>query len=233
MKEKDYTWVGLVILLIAVAITLWACHDRGEANSVPELILYDIEIGLPTKMFVGTPPNLSNIPNLEKFDEDRRRPTFLAPEGCINVALNKSVRSTDEEPIIGEIELITDGDKEGVDGSFVELGPFVQHITIDLEQEYNIYGIIIWHYHRHAKVYYDVIVEVSSDPDFLEKTILFNNYNDNSSGQGIGDDMNYIEDYNGKLIDGKGARGRYVRCYSAGDQETGLNHYVEVEVYGK
>ena len=32
--------------------------------------------------------------------------------------------------------MITDGDKEAADGSYVELGPFVQHVTVDLEQSY-------------------------------------------------------------------------------------------------
>ena len=50
--------------------------------------------------------------------------------------------SSDDFPVIGEIEMITDGDKEASDGSFVELGPFQQDVTIDLGEEYKIYAIV-------------------------------------------------------------------------------------------
>lgn len=221
MKIKGW----IILLIIAVAAFLFV--PRNEESGTEE-----IKIGLPTKMFVGTPPNLAAIPRLEKHI-DEERPTFLAPKGCINLALGKKVSSTDEFPIIGEIELVTDGDKEGADGSFVELGPMNQHVTIDLEEEYNIYGIIIWHYHKQARVYFDVVIEASSDPDFIERAILFNNDDDNSSGLGMGTDLNYVEDYNGKLIDSKGVKARYIRCHSRGNSESDLNHYVEIEVYGK
>jgi hypothetical protein len=38
------------------------------------------------------------------------------------------------EPIIGEVEQVTDGDKEGRDGSYVEFGPGKQYVQIDLEK---------------------------------------------------------------------------------------------------
>jgi len=85
-----------------------------------------IAIKLPKPMFVGTPQNI-RVHNLEK-PLGKARPPFLAPVGTKNVAFGKSVASSDEEPIIGEIELITDGDKEAADGSYVELGPFLQHV---------------------------------------------------------------------------------------------------------
>ena len=37
----------------------------------------------------------------------------------------------------------------------------------------------------------------------------------------------------GKLIDAKGVKGRYVRLYSKGNTTNKLNHYIEVEVFGK
>ena len=45
--------------------------------------------------------------------------------------------------------------------------------------------------------------------------------------------MNYIETSEGRLVDGKGAIARYVRLYSNGNNANELNHYVEVEVYGR
>ncbi len=194
--------------------------------------LVAIEIVLPKPMFVGTPQNF-RVSNLER-PLGKPRPAFYAPAGTINVAAGKSVASTDEEPIIGEIEMITDGDKEAADGSYVELAPFVQHVTIDLGDRYNIYAILVWHYHKQARVYHDVVVQVADDPDFVTNVkTIFNTDDDNSAGLGIGTDNNYVETAEGKLIDAKGVQGRYVRLYSNGNTSNELNHYIEVEVFGK
>jgi len=202
-----------------------------EAVAVPAGMA-PIPLELPKPMFVGTPQD-TKVENLRK-PLGKPRPPFLAPEGVKNVALGKPVSSTDEEPIIGELDMITDGDKEAADGSYVELGPFVQHVTVDLEADYTIYAIVVWHYHKQARVYYDVICQVSQDKDFVTGvTTLFNNDMDNSAGQGIGQDQHYTETNEGELIDGKGVVGRYVRLYSNGNTSNDLNHYIEVEVYGK
>ena len=194
--------------------------------------LVPIEIELPKPMFVGTPQD-TRVPNLEK-PLGKMRPPFLAPVGTKNVAFEKLVSSSDEEPIIGEIEMITDGDKEAADGSYVELGPFLQHVTIDLEAMHEIYAVVTWHYHKQAVVYFDVVVQVADDPDFITNvTTLFNNDIDNSAGFGLGKDMHYTETNEGKLLDAKGVRARYVRLYSNGNTGNDLNHYIEVEVYGK
>ena len=205
--------------------------EAGETDTVtPKLVPLDIK--LPKPMFVGTPQNI-RVPNLEK-PLGRPRPAFLAPVGTKNVAFGKEVSSSDEEPIIGEIEMITDGDREAADGSYVELGPFMQDVTIDLGAEYEIYAILLWHFHKQARVYFDVIVRVANDPDFITNVrTLFNNDADNSSGLGIGSAMHYVETSEGKLIDAKGVRARYVRLYSNGNSSNELNHYIEVEVFGK
>ena len=194
--------------------------------------LVPLNIDLPKAMFVGTPTNMQ-IEKLEK-PLGKPRPPFLAPKGTKNVALGKPVTSTDDMPIIGEIDYITDGDKDADEGYFVELGPFTQHITIDLQKEYNIYAIVVWHYHKQPRVYYDVIVQVADDKDFTKNVrTLFNNDLDNSSGQGKGTDWHYVETAEGKLIDAKGEKARYVRLYSKGNNSNDLNHYIEVAVYGK
>lgn len=191
-----------------------------------------IDIKLPKPMFVGTPQNM-NVPNLEK-PLGKARPPFLAPEGTENVALNKPVASTDEEPVIGEIDYITDGDKEAADGYYVELGPFVQHVTIDLEAKHNIYAVVVWHYHKQPRVYFDFVVQVADDAEFTQNVqTIFNNDLDNSAGLGAGKDMHYVETAEGKLIDAKGVQGQFVRLYSNGNNNNDLNHYIEVEVYGK
>ncbi|MCK4560269.1 MAG: hypothetical protein KAV45_10820 [Calditrichia bacterium] len=183
-------------------------------------------------MFIGTPQNMQ-VPNLEK-PLGKLRPAFLAPKGTKNVALGKPVASTDEEPIIGEISMITDDDREASDGSFVELGPFTQYITIDLGSKHDIYAIVLWHFHKQPRVYFDIVVQVADDSDIITNVrTIFNNDYDNSSGQGVGSDMHYVETAEGKLIDAKGVQARYVRCYSNGNTNNDLNHYIEVEVYGK
>lgn len=194
-----------------------------------------INIELPKPMFVGTPQD-TRVENLEK-PLGKPRPPFLAPEGTKNVAAGKPISGSDEEPIIGELEMITDGDKEAADGSYVELGPLAQHVTIDLEAMYEIYAIVVWHYHKQARVYFDVVVQVADDADFITNVkTVFNNDIDNSSGLGVGKDMHYTETNEGRLIDllSQGSiKARYVRLHSNGNTSNDLNHYIEVEVYGK
>jgi hypothetical protein len=200
--------------------------------------LEPLPIKLPPPMFQGTPKNIKAAPTLEKYDE-KPRPAFLAPAGVTNVALKKKITSSDSAPVIGDLEMITDGDKDG--SAFVELAPETQWVQIDLEKPADIYAVLVWHYHAEGRVYHDVVVQVSDDPDFKDKnkiTTIFNNDFDNSSKLGKGTNLEYIEDNRGKLIDAKGAdgkpvRGRYVRLYSRGNTANDLNHYVEVEVYGK
>ncbi len=214
------------ILIFVVIVSLFAGIGFAQDDLVP------IDIKLPKPMFVGTPQNMQ-VKNLEK-PLGKARPPFLAPAGTKNVAAGKMVMSTDDEPVIGEIEMITDGDKEASDGSFVELGPFTQHITVDLEKEHNIYALVVWHFHKQPRVYFDVIIQTSNDPDFIEGVqTLYNNDDNNSSGQGVGKDMHYVETSEGKLVDMKGISARYVRLYSNGNTNNDLNHYIELEVYGK
>ncbi|MCX6913442.1 MAG: hypothetical protein NT167_10410, partial [Verrucomicrobia bacterium] len=82
--------------------------------------------------------------------------------------------------------------------------------------------------------YHDVIVQVADDADFIENVrTLFNNDQDNTSGLGVGTDREYFEAYEGKLINAKGTKARYIRFYSKGSTESALNEYTEMEVYGR
>jgi len=219
----------------AVAETPAAVEAEAPAAPAADTAgLVPIDIKLPKPMFVGTPQD-TKVPNLEK-PTGKARPPFLAPEGTKNVALGKPIASSDEEPIIGEIEMITDGDKEAADGSYVELGPFAQNVTIDLGAMHEIYAIVAWHYHKQARVYFDVVVQVADDADFITNAkTVFNNDIDNSAGSGVGKDKHYTETNEGKLFDvlSQGIKARYVRLYSNGNTSNDLNHYIEVEVYGK
>jgi hypothetical protein len=198
----------------------------GAAGMVP------IPIQLPKPMFEGTPQNLS-VPNLQK-PLGRPRDPFLAPAGVTNVAKGKKVTSSDSEPVIGEIDQVTDGDKKGADGSYVELGPGLQHVTIDLGATHEVFAVLFWHFHKTPRVYFDVIVQVADDAAFTKSVrTLFNNDHDNASKLGAGQDMNFVETAEGKLVDAKGVKTRYVRLYSKGSNANELNHYVEVEVFGR
>jgi hypothetical protein len=220
------------VAAIGIAAVCTLCIFPGTLRAQGAEKLEPILIKLPKPMFVGTPQNLA-VPNLQK-PLGRPRDPFLAPAGVTNVARDKPVTSSDMEPIIGEIEQVTDGDKKGAEGSFVELGPDVQHVTIDLGAPHEVYAILLWHFHNTARAYLDVVVQVADDADFTKNVrTLFNNDHDNTSGLGAGKDMNYVETSEGKLIDAKGSRARFVRLYSNGSNANELNHYVEAEVFGR
>ena len=196
---------------------------RGDSVPLP--------LELPRPLFVGTPVPI-DIPNLKRPGADRR-PDFLAPAGVVNLAAGCKVTGSDPYPVIGDLEYATDGDKSGIDGSVVELMDGKQWVQIDLGKTSPLYAIVCWHYLQSARVYFDVIVQVSDDPEFKRGvTTLFNDDNDNSSGLGRGEDQAYIETFEGLLVDAKGVPARYVRLYSNGNTTDDLNHYVEVEVFG-
>jgi hypothetical protein len=210
-----------------------AAAQSAPAAGGPKMIALDFQ--LPKPMFVGTPQE-TKVEFLEP-PLGKARPDFLAPEGTVLLSKGKPVSASDEEPIIGEIEMITDGDKEAADGSYVELGPFAQYVTVDLEKQSELYAIVVWHYHKQPRVYFDVVVQLSNDKDFItDVKTVFNNDRDNSAGQGIGKDMHYTETNEGKLIDllSQGSpKARYIRLYSNGNTSNELNHYIEIDVYGK
>jgi hypothetical protein len=179
---------------------------------------------LPKPQVIGTPP-LITVPNVEP--EVQKWPDFMVPAGTVNLAKGKKVTASDTNPIIGMLDLVTDGDKETDEGSWVELGPGKQWVQIDLEKNADISAVVVWHFHAQKRVYRDVIVQVSDDATFgKDVTTIY----DNSAA---GKDHPYIESHFGKLIDAKGAKGRYVRLYSNGNTTSKFNDYIEVEVFGK
>jgi hypothetical protein len=225
-RNRPCLCIALLLLVLPGSLQAQATAKAAAEKLVP------IVIQLPKPMFEGTPQNTA-VPNLQK-PLGRPRDPFLAPAGVTNVAKGKKVTSSDELPVIGEIEQVTDGDKKGADGSFVELGPALQHVTIDLGAPHEVFAVVAWHFHKTPRVYFDVIVQLADDAGFTKSVrTLFNNDHDNTSGLGAGKDMNYVETAEGKLLDAKGARARYVRLYSRGSNANELNHYVEVDVYGR
>lgn len=191
----------------------------------------ELTLEFPPPKVTSTPAPI-NLPNLEA--PNATAPKIAVPAGVTNIAAGKDVTSSDPWPIIGELSVVTDGDKESEDGYYVELGEGQQWVQIDLAQNSEIFGLGLWHYHAQPRAYNDVIVQVSNDPEFKTGvTTIYNNDHDNSSGMGVGKDAAYLEKNIGRLIDGKRTKGRYVRLYSNGNTSDGLNHYIEVEVFGR
>jgi hypothetical protein len=223
--------VSVILVLVALGV-LGACITPvSAAEKGGDLI--ELKFELPKPMFVGTPKTLKTD-NLEPPRRSKTRKKFYSVKGLANVAKDKTTTGSDMEPIIGEMELVTDGDKEGSDGSFTEYGPGQQHVQIDLEDTYTIHAILVWHYHSEARVYRDVVVQLADDPDFIMNVrTIYNNDHDNSAGLGIGKEYEYIETYEGRLMPVKNEKARYIRLYSNGSTSSEMNHYIEVEVFGK
>lgn len=212
------------LLSIGLAASALSAHAQER---VP------LKVQLPPPVLVGTPVPIK-LPNLEP--KPAEPPSILVPPGTVNVAAGKTVTGSDEAPLLGDLSLITDGDKAGDEGSFVEFGPGKQWVQIDLGESTTVYALWMSHFHSQSRAYLDVVVQLSDDADFINGvTTLFNNDHDNTSGLGVGKDPAYIETYKGRLLatpTADGIKARYVRLYSSGNTTNTLNHYIEVEVYG-
>lgn len=213
----------IVLALVCIA-TSCPADDTKEA----------LKTEFPEEVLAGTPPEvLARLyPELSLPDADL--PPLMVPKGTVNCALKKKVTASDPNPILGELAFVTDGIKEGSEEAYVELAPKLQWVQIDLEKPTSIYALYVWHYFREARGYRAVIVQVSNDKEFKKgvKTI-YNNDTEALAKMGIGKDRPYIETNLGLRIDAKGVEGRYVRLYSMGNTNNSMNHYVEVEVFGK
>ena len=220
--KKTLSWISATVLGLALLAPAAPAQDPGKEV---------LKISLPKPMFVGTPKNIRTA-NLEMITGKPRGP-FMVPIGTVLLSAGKPVAASDKEPVIGEIAFVTDGKKSGEDGYYVEFGPMLQWVQIDLGKSQELQAIVAWHYHSQARVYRDVVVQISNDKDFISGvTTIFNNDHDNTSGLGAGKDKEYIETFDGKLFDPKGVKARYVRLTSGGNTSNDMNHYVEVEVYG-
>ncbi|MGJ8651699.1 MAG: galactose-binding domain-containing protein [Opitutaceae bacterium] len=235
----------------ASALLFTACGDKGSttddsaASNAPEAAAsapaaapvaaaagsVPLTTEIPPELIEGTPQPIK-VANLEKAPSSA--PVLMVPEGTKLLSAGKPVTGSDDFPIIGELEWLTDGDKEAGEGYFFEIMDGPQWVQIDLEASADLAAIWVWHYHSQARAYHDVVVQVSNDAEFASGvTTLFNNDYDNSAELGQGSDKPYVDSRYGKLIDAKGTNARYVRLYSNGNTANDMNHYIEVEVYGK
>jgi hypothetical protein len=232
LRKEVFT--GLLSLAILAAYNQLTINSLAAEDAKPAAgNLVPLDLKLPKLAFIGTPTDFEMNEHIEP-PSDKPRPAFMVPPGAENnVALNKKVTLSDKNPTTGEPALVTDGDKEATDTSFVQMHRGLQWAQVDLGEKHAIHAIVVWHAHNAPQVYRDVVVQVSDDPDFVQdvKTVYNNDY-DNSSGLGIGTDKEYFESFEGRLIKAKGTVGRYVRLYSKGSTYSALNRYTEVEVFG-
>jgi hypothetical protein len=204
-----------------------------EIASAEDLV--PLPLVLPPPAMKGTPQALPTNTTALPLTSDPR-PAFLAPKGVVNVALNKPVSASDNNLINGDLKQITDGKKEAYEENVVTLRKGLRWVQIDFQGEYKIYAVVLWHDFNIPLVYRDVVVQLSDDPEFKTGVeTIFNNDQKNTSGLGLGTDREYFENSltgAGKLIDAKGIKARYLRCYSKGSTDSALNSYIEVEAYG-
>jgi hypothetical protein len=211
----------LAIAALAVISTSLSAQETEE-----------IKIDFPKPMFIGTPVP-AKLPNLETPDPSKIIKSFTGAKGTVNLAKDKEVTSSDPAPIIGDLPLVTDGDADGSDGCFVELAPGPQWVQIDLGASTTIDKIAMWHYHKQAQAYVDVVVQISDDKEFKTGvTTVWNSDHDDTLKMGAGADPAYIETNHGRVVDGKKTKGQYVRLTSNGNTSNELNHYCEVQVFG-
>jgi len=220
-------------LSFVMAVTFLAMAGMAADD---ELIPVKIERPSPAKWPGGTDGTTS--PNLELDRGGKPYPQILVPKGCDQLlSRNCRVTSSDPAPPTGDLSFVTDGKKdEAVDENVrLLLNPGLQWIQIDLGAKKEIHAVCLWHsFSPRIRVYHDVIVQISDDPDFMDEVVtVFNNDHDNSAKLGTGKDFEYIETHEGRPIPASGAKGRYVRCYSNGNIRDKSNAYVEVEVYGR
>ena len=213
------------LTLVALATSMAVVAEAQEKVS--------LKIDLPKPCFTGTPKDIRS-PNLELDSVSKNRETIQVPTGTKILSKGCKVTSSDAEPIIGELAFVTDGDKEHDAATYVELGPNTQWVQIDLAKEKELFAACVWHYHGESRVYRDVICQVSNDPDFITGVqTVFNNDHDNSSKLGAGTQQEYKEDNKGRPFSINAVKGRYIRFYSRGNTSNEMNHYTEIEVYGK
>ena len=192
----------------------------------------ELKLKLPKPMFIGTPTNLRS-PNLEKITGKSRGP-FYVPTGTVLLSLKKKVTSSDSAA--GHRRAGHDhGRREERRRRLLRRarsGP--QWVQIDLGASHAL--------SRHPAL-------ALSQPGArlprrrrpgVRRSGLQDGRDDGLQqrprqlrrSSGPGTDKEYIEVAEGRLIDPKGVKGRYVRLYSNGNTTNDLNHYVEVEVYG-
>ena len=118
----------------------------------------------------------------------------------------------------GTYELLTDGKTE----SDPYLGGPSQ-VDIDLQDEFMIDTIKLWHYWADGRTYHDNKVAVSLKGDFFGEEIVVFDTN--------GGDDEYPETAEGKTITFEPVMARYIRAWVGGSTANEWSHWVEIQVF--
>jgi hypothetical protein len=224
--------LSLLSGLTVTVVNLLLASTSPAADAAGDMV--PLVIKLPAPAFKGTPKDIATNSYTEPYDPSKPRPLMLVPAGLKNLATASKLTCSDKNVTADSLAKLTDGDKDASDQSIIFLRKGTQWVQVDLGSPQELFALAIWHAHNMAKVYHDVIVQVADDPDFIENVrTIFNNDQDNTSGLGVGTEREYFESYEGKLINAKGVKARYIRFYSKGSTESALNEYTELEVYGR
>ena len=211
----------------------WVVAPSSTAANLAQQGLVPLVLELPAPAFKGKPKDLRIGPNVEPLSDKPRAPMMVPPD-LQNLAPGSSVTCSDRNISADNLAKITDSDKEAYDRCIIYLRKGTQWVQMDFGSPQEFFALAIWHAHDMPKIYHDVMVRVSDDPNFIKNVrTVFNNDPDNSSGLGAGTNREYVETYEGKLINAKGFKARYIRFYSKGSTESALNEYTEIEVYGR
>jgi len=215
---KSLFWMG-----VAAFCALTACADKVA-----------IKFELPAPHSSGTPKEIKS-PNLEPDPgPGKYRPAIMVDAAYAKKLTTEETKvTTSEEAVTGDNEYVVDGDKTPDATCMLQLPGGLQWVQLDLGAQYVISAVCVWHDQGDERVYKDVVMQVSDDAKFAAgvKTI-FNNDHDNSAGLGAGKDKEYRERNDGRPVDAKLVKGRYVRVYSNGSTSEPVNNYIEIEVFG-
>jgi hypothetical protein len=220
----------LLLLSFALCLASLALSSASAADSDATVPLV---LRLPAPALKGTPKDIPITANIEA-PSDKPRPPMMVPAGLKNIAPSAKITASDKNASPDALARLVDGQKEATDENIVSFRKGTQWVQLDFGAPQEIFAVVIWHAYNSGQLYHDVIVRVSDDPNFVENVrTIYNNDYDNSSGLGAGTDKEYFESNEGRLIDAKGVKGRFIRFYSKGSTDGVLNEYTELEVYGR
>jgi hypothetical protein len=240
-----HKWCALAVPLSLCFATMYSCMAadppaKSESSTTAEVKsaaaaadLVRLDIKLPLPAFKGTPKDIPLSSYVEPLS-DQPRPPMMVPPGLKNLAPAAKLTSSDKNATADVLAKLTDGDKEPADQSIIFLRKGAQWVEMDLGSPQEVFAVVIWHAHNTPKVYHGVIVQAADDGDFSSNVrTLFSNDQENRCGLGVGTEREYFETNEGKLVNAKGVKTRFLRFYSKGSTESALNEYTELEVYGR
>jgi hypothetical protein len=141
----------------------------------------------------------------------------IAKEEPENLALEKPVTMSGGAGQGGP-ELLTDGNTAS--------DPYLggpQWVQIDLDDDYLIDTIKIWHYYADGRTYHDNKIALSDKGDFLGEEVVVFDTN--------GDDEEYQETPEGKIINFEPVSARYIRAWVGGNTVNQWSHWVEIQAF--